>query len=265
MAAGDTILPLGRLELDTNSHYSHIRIYRKNNVCTMVFVRDSGEEVFESQVNLEKPYELHFTYLKYMFAGYLFHPKQERVLIVGLGGGSMVHFLRHYDPGVQIDAVEIDPVVVSIAKKYFGIRDGEKVKILTGDGVRYLQNTESQYDMILMDAFLKPSAETDSTGAPLRLRTLRFYEDVQKRLKPGGIVVFNLNPHPNINDDLAIIRKAFRQVYVFRLPEFQGNVVVASASPRREDLPTLRSRAKQLDRRFGANFSFQPMLRNLER
>jgi spermidine synthase len=115
-----------------------------------------------------------------------------------------------------------------------------------------------------MDAFLKPSAETDSTGVPLRLRTLRFYTEVQKKLTPGGMVVFNLNPQPNLEDDLSVIRKAFPQVYVFRLPELEGAVVVASTAPEREASSTLCSRAEQLDRRFRVSFSFQSMLKDLE-
>jgi len=255
----------GYLELDTRSEYSHIRILRRNNVRTLIFVRDSGEEAYESQVDLDRPYELHFAYLRDMFASYFFRPKPERVLIVGLGGGSMVHFLRRYDPGVRVDAIEIDPVVVDIAKKYFGVRADDKVKILTGDGIKYLQTTESRYDVIYMDAFLKPSGQTDNTGAPLRLRTLDFYRDVQKRLNPKGLVVINLNPHPDIDEDLRTIRAAFRHVYVFHLPNLQGKVVVGSIAPEREEWATLRRRAPELDRRFGMRSFFQSIFRHLER
>ena len=263
--AGDGLLSLGSLELDTKSEYSHIRVYRRHNVRTMTFVRDTGQEAFQSQVNLDRPYELHFAYLHDMFASYLFRPQQEKVLIVGLGGGSMIHFLRHYEPLLQIDAVEIDPAVVNIAKNYFGVRPDDKVKILTTDGIKYLETTDAQYDVIYMDAFLKPSAGTDSTGAPLRLRTLNFYGEVQKRLTPGGVVVINLNPHPRIEEDLQLIRKAFRHVYVFRLPGGQGLIVVGSTTADREDVSTLLTRARELDRRFGGSLSFTSTARHLER
>jgi spermidine synthase len=263
--AADSSLSLGSLEFDTKSEYSHIRVYRRHNVRTMVFVRDSGQEAFQSQVNLDRPYDLHFAYLHDMFVSYLFRSNQEKVLIVGLGGGSMIHFLRHYDPLLQIDAVEIDPVVVSVAKTYFGVRTDDKVKILTGDGIRYLETADAQYDVIYMDAFLKPSAGTDSTGAPLRLRTLSFYAEVQKRLTPGGVVVFNLNPHPRIEEDLQVIRKAFRHTYVFRLPGGQGLVVVGSTAAEREEVSTLLARARELDHRFGGSLSFTSTVRHLDR
>jgi hypothetical protein len=65
-------------------------------------------------MNLKSPHVLRFTYLQHMFASYLLQPKQSKVLIVGLGGGSMVHFLQKHDPTVAVDAVEIDPVVVQL-------------------------------------------------------------------------------------------------------------------------------------------------------
>ena len=138
----------GYLELDVKSDYSHIRVSRRYSVRTMVFVRDSGEEALETEVDLRKPHELQFAYLRYMFLSYVFRPKQEKVLIVGLGGGSMVHFLKRYDPNVQIDAVEIDPVVVGIAEKYFGVRSGGKVNVVTADGLDYLAKTKAQKPMV---------------------------------------------------------------------------------------------------------------------
>jgi spermidine synthase len=262
IAAGFT---RGSLELDVRSDYSHIRIYRNGNLRTLVFVRDSGEEAYESQVDVEKPYELRFAYLKDMFASYFLQSKPKHVLIVGLGGGSMVHFLRHYDPDVQIDVLEIDPTVVDIAKRYFNVRASDKVKIITADGLKYLETTKSRYDIIYMDAFLKPSAQTDGTGAPLNLRTLEFYANVQKRLNANGLVVFNLNPHAGLNEDVRTIQKAFPQVYSFHLPRFQGKVAVASMVPERVERSTLRERAQALDRRFNADFSFQTILGHLEK
>lgn len=257
--------PTGVLELDVKSDYSHIRIRRANTVRTMAFVRDTGEEALESQVDLNAPHELRFAYLQHMFLSYVFRPQQEKVLIVGLGGGSMVHFLKRYDPAVQVEVVEIDPVVVRLADQYFGVRSADNVKIITADAFEYLATTPSQYDVIYMDAFLKPSRETDSTGVPLRLRTIRFYQAVQKKLTPGGLVVFNLNPHAEIRADVQMIRAAFPQTYLFALPGQWGLVAVAALSATREPVPDMLRRAVELDRRFQASFSFSTLVRHLTR
>jgi spermidine synthase len=250
----------GVLELETRSAYSLIRVRRQGNLRTLVFVRDNGEEVDETIVNLKKPYQMMAAYAPCMFASYLLQPQQARVLIVGLGGGAMVHFLKHYDADLRIDVVEIDPAVVKIADVYFGIRSAGKVNVVTGDGLEYLEKTEHRYDVIYMDAYLKPAANTDTTGLPLRLKTEQFYRGLQEKLRPGGVVAFNLNRHKGTEADLDAIGGAFREVYVFR--PAVGNVV-ALATARGPHLPPadLHARAREADRRFKATFSFQELLR----
>jgi spermidine synthase len=253
----------GEIERSVKSEYSTILIRKLGNTRTLSFVRDSGEEVVESMVDLQRPYDLLVPYTRCMFLSYLFLQKQERVLIVGLGGGSMIHFLKHYDPSVKVDVVEIDPAIVEIADKYFRVRSGGNVNIITKDAFEYLRTTDSQYDVVYMDAFLKPAADTDPTGVPLRLKTIEFYKGIQKKLKPDGLVVFNINPHPMIRDDVSTVRDAFPQSYAFDIANSEGLVVVGSLAPARVEGSTLATRAKDADRRFRTSFSFRDMARRL--
>jgi len=207
---------------------------------------------------------------KDMFLSHLFRPQPEKVLIVGLGGGSMVHFLNRYDPSVEVDAVEIDPDVVRIADEYFGTRNRKKetdkvqVNIFTADGVDFLNRTESRYDVIYLDAFLKPAADNDATGVPLRLRTREFYKRVQTKLKPDGLVVFNLHTHAQSDEDLSAIRDSFAQVYVFAVPMRSGRVIVASTAAKRLSRTELVEQAKVRDSRPIPGMSYEEMVRGLE-
>ena len=261
-AASPARSPRGPIEFDKVSEFSHIRVRRLKTVRTLIFVRDNGDEAEESMVDVKKPYVLLEPYSKYMFTSYLFQPKPERVLIIGLGGGAMVHFLQHYDPQLRVDAVEIDPAVVSVADKYFECRSGGNINILTADGFKFLETTESRYDVIYMDAFLKPTAETDPTGLALRMKTEQFYRQIQSKLRPDGLVVFNLNLHQTTNDDLQTIRRVFAQAYVFR-PVTPNYVVVASSAAERLSPAELKVRARDTDGRFHATFSYQELLKRL--
>jgi len=269
LAAGSSGNPVqegsqdGEVERDVKSKYSHIKVTRELNQRTLWFVRDSGEEVVESMVDLERPHDLLVEYTRFMFLSYLFRPKPEKVLIVGLGGGSMIHFLNYYDPKIKIDVVEIDPYIVDIATRYFGVRSGSRVKINVADGAAYLKSTDARYDVIYMDAFLKPSGDTDATGVPVRLKNVEFYKEVQKKLNPDGVVVFNLNPHAGLEEDLRVIREAFKQTYLFHL-RYGGIVAVGTMSDTRVLRSTLDIAAAQLDRRFKASYSFRGMVRKLE-
>jgi spermidine synthase len=263
-AAADPGRGPGSVELDVHSDYSHIRVKRLGNVRSLYFVRQGGEEALETSLNLTRPYEMIVPYSRFMFASYLFQPKQQKVLIVGLGGGAMVHFYRHHDPEVGVEAVEIDPTVVDIADRYFHIRPEKNIRIITGDGLRYVRETKSRYDVICLDVFLKPSADTDPTGVPLRQKTVEFYKALQEKLAPEGVAAVNLNVHAGTPDDLAVLRAAFPQVYVFRVPG--GNlVVVGSAAKPRLDMTVLRQRAAEADRRLKATFAFPELLTALER
>jgi spermidine synthase len=254
----------GRLEADVVSKFSHIRVRREGDVRALLFVRDSGEEVVETYLNLERPQDLITEYTRVMFVSYLYAPRPKKVLLVGLGGGSMVHFLRHYDPDVSIDVVEIDPAIVDVAKKYFLVREDERTKIIVADAVKYLTGSPPRYDVVYMDAFLKPTRQTDSTGVPLRLKTEALQRDIlRKALVPDGVAVYNLNAHPEVADDIASIAAVFAQPYVYQLSGATGYVVAATAQAKRDTPETLVERAREIDRRFEASFAIEPIVRQL--
>ena len=184
----------GPIEVTSKSDYSHILIRRQGSLRSMNFVRDNGVEQIQSVSNLKQPFELMTQYSRLMFASYLFMAEQKQVLIVGLGGGAMIHFYEHYDPEVKVDVVEIDEKVVELAEKYFDVRTQKNTKIITEDAFKYFKSNKARYDVIYMDAFLKPSEKTDATGQPLRLKMLEFSKGLREQLTPEGIVVINLKP-----------------------------------------------------------------------
>lgn len=252
----------GALEADVKSDYSHIRVRRHGQLRSMIFVRDRGEEVAETILNIKRPYELVSPYARVMFSSYFFVPKQEKALIVGLGGGAMVHFYEHYDAEVKVDAVEIDAKVVELAEKYFEVHSKGNTKIITDDAFRYFKSNETRYDVIYMDAFLKPSDKTDTTGQPLELKTVEFYKGLEKQLAPSGVVVINFNAHPGLAADLATMNKVFAQVYAFRCSA--PNLIVVGSWDKTRMLPAaMREKAKELDRRFKTTFSFQGVANGL--
>lgn len=249
-----------RLEHEEVSEYSHIRIERKGDVRRLLFVRDDGTRVVESSIDLDSPATLQLAYTRSMFTSYWLAPNPERVLIVGLGGGGMVHFLEKHDPDLRIDAVEIDPAVVRIADEWFGVRSEGNVRVMTADAFDVLARAETRYDVLYMDAFLKPAPDTDATGVPQRMRTLAFYESLRASLTEDGVVVFNLNPHAGTEDDIRTIEEAFPGAVVVRCTPSRNLVVLASVDGITVSEAELIRRAEALDERFDADFSFRSLL-----
>ncbi len=254
---------LGSLEHEEVSAFSRIRVRRDGDVRALTFVRDSGQEVVQSRVNLTAPHTLVSPYARAMFVSYLYQPNPRRVLIVGLGGGAMVRFLTHHEPQVQIDAVEIDPAVVRLADEYFGVRSGGNVRVHTADAVAFVESTADRYDLILMDAFLRPSSGTDATGVPTGLKTLEFLDRLKRALAPGGIVAFNVNEHASMAEDIAAVATAFGRAAVYLCPPSDNRVVIAAEGAMATD-DEMRARIGALDARFGGSLSLAEVLRNRE-
>jgi spermidine synthase len=253
----------GELEHEEVSAFSHIRIRRDGDVRAMTFVRDNGQEAVQSRVNLAAPHSLVSPYAHRMFAGYLYQPDPQRVLIAGLGGGAMVRFLTHHQPGVPIDAVEIDPAVVRLADQFFGVRSGGNVRVHTADAVKFIESSTERYDLILMDAFLRPSSDTDATGVPSGLKTQEFLRRLKAALNPGGVVAFNINEHERFADDLASVAAAFGHAVVYRCPPSANKVVIATEGALASD-ERVRGRVPDLDARFAGALSFGKILQDRE-
>ena len=86
----------------------------------------------------------------------------------------------------SIDTVEIDPGVITAAKKYFGIRESARVRYLDGDGRVFLNRNKQPYDLILCDAF-------HGGYIPFHLLTKEFFRLVKKHLTPNGAVAINVH------------------------------------------------------------------------
>lgn len=221
---------IGHLEHEEVSAFSRIRVRRDGDVRALTFVRDDGQEAVQSRINLTAPQTLVSPYARSMFARYLYQPHPRRVLVVGLGGGAMVRFLTHHEPQVLVDAVEIDPAVVRLADQYFGVRSSGNVRVHTADAVTFVESAADRYELIFMDAFLRPSGDTDTTGVPARLKTLEFLGHLKRALTPGGVVAFNANEHATLADDIATVAAAFGRVAVYRSPPADNKVVIAAES-----------------------------------
>src|SRR3989338_5507595 len=81
--------------------------------------------------------------------GYL--PKS--VLLLGLGGGSVIKYLRRRYPPARLTAVEIDSVMIAIARKHFGLGKVKNLKIVNQDAVEYIKQAKEHYSLILVDCY----------------------------------------------------------------------------------------------------------------
>ncbi|MGC4029599.1 MAG: fused MFS/spermidine synthase [Steroidobacteraceae bacterium] len=169
------------------SLYREVLVYEDADERCMCFTRQCriGRQ---SCLNLRNPKQFALNYTRMMMGGTLFMgPAPRSVLIIGLGGGTLPMALAEILPDAQIDVVEIDPAVTRVAKRYFGFRDGPKMKVIEVDGRVYVKRAIREgrhYDAILLDAF-------DHEYIPEHLLTREFLAEVKSLLTPTGVVVGN--------------------------------------------------------------------------
>lgn len=147
--------------------------------------RLDGSDAIQSEMKLADPDRLTRPYPRYLMTALPAAAKLERVLIVGLGGGSMQRYLRKLLPGLTIESVEIDPVVRRIAAEFFSFKEDERQIVHLEDGAAFMARAEARYDIIFIDAF-------GPASIPEPLRTKKFFADVKGRLAEGGVVCANL-------------------------------------------------------------------------
>jgi spermidine synthase/MFS family permease len=163
----------------------------------------------ESEVNLADPDDLPMPYARAMSIAAIYPPDVKRVLVIGLGGGSLPVYLERFLPDATIDVVELDPGVIDVAKKYFGVRETGRLHFIESDGRVFLNRHTEPYDIIMVDAF---------TGSyiPFHLMTKEFYQLLRDRLTPHGVVAFNILPAVELFDsNVRTLKLAFDNIDFF--------------------------------------------------
>src|SRR5881628_3214851 len=150
---------------------------------TLLFERGGGRQ---SVVKPGDPDHLELPYARTALAGLALCEEPRRMLVVGLGGGSLPMFLRAHYPAATIDVAEIDPDVVEVAKRFFGFREDERMRSHVGDGRQFIEDArQADYDLIFLDAF-------GARDVPKHLTTREFLQATRRALKPDGVVVSNV-------------------------------------------------------------------------
>jgi len=109
----------------------------------------------------------------------------ERVLVLGLGGGSIIETIRDtFKSNVYIELVEIDSEMISIATNEFGINRFDNINIIKGDAIDYLENNQEMFDVIIVDIFVVDTI-------PESFTTQKTINSLLSHLTVHGKVIYN--------------------------------------------------------------------------
>jgi spermidine synthase len=116
----------------------------------------------QSRMHIERPDELQFEYTQIMMGFLLFHPQPRRLLMIGLGGGSLAKFCYRHLPDTHITVVEINPHVIALRKDFCVPDDDERFVVVQDDASRFMRRVHQRFEVILADGF-------DVSGLPQSL------------------------------------------------------------------------------------------------
>jgi len=166
----------------------------------------------------------------------LFHPNPRRVLDIGLGGGATLRAVVHHPELREIVVVEIDPMVVAMARKHFAVLnehalDDPRVRVVTNDGRNFVDGMEGvpgvprRFDVITSEP---PNLWVSGASG---LYTQEFYRAVANRLADGGILCQWLPRYEMKRNDFRMMIHTIHTVFPYVAFWGAGRDVIVLASP----------------------------------
>lgn len=209
------------------SAYSTIIVTEEDGLRILRFEKGGARQ---SVVKPGDPDYLGLRYARVALVGLALSEQPRRILVVGLGGGTLPMFLRKYYPKATIDAVDIDPDVVHVAKRFFGFREDAHMRAHVADGRQFIEKVRQPYDVIFLDAF-------GADNVPPHMTTQEFLQAVRRAVKPAGSVVGNIWG-PGSNPLYGAMVRTYQDVFdeLFILDVQGTNNKILLALPRKQPL-----------------------------
>jgi len=132
------------------SVYNNIYVYRTGTNLSMTFGYNRNIYT-ESIYNTLDDRDLPVPYTRFMASSLMYAKNLNSILEIGSGGGRVAWYLHRFLPDTRVTTVELDPSVVELAHKYFGIREETNFHEVTRDGRIFLAGSKEKYDIILID------------------------------------------------------------------------------------------------------------------
>ena len=234
---------------EERSLYTRILVHQNKDLRCLKFtlVRSDSNQ---SCIDLSQPKRMVFTYARMTMTALLFNPTPKRILIVGLGGGTLPMALGELIPDAIIDTVEIDPAVIQVARDYFDYRSDSRNRIFTEDARVFGKRAQirgERYELIILDAF-------NGEYIPEHLMTIEYLSEMRALLTENGVLVANTFSTSNLyHHESNSYREVFGSFLNYRRKDTGNRVILIpeakkpTAERTRPTKSDLEERARQLE------------------
>jgi len=150
--------------------------------------------------------------------GFLPKAAPKRILMLGLGGGTSVHLMRHFFPDAHITCIELDPLHIRIAQNWFDLPK-QNVTVVKGDAYGFLNDSTEQFDWIFDDVFQHVSGEPSRESQAFAL-----LDTYRHCLAKHGLLSFNMIGRTQFEQVQSLL-PAFSCANHFRHPLYDNRIV----------------------------------------
>jgi spermidine synthase len=185
-----------RLRYAKDTRYHRLTVAEDDTIRYLRF-----DNSYQSGMIIARPFATAFQYADLFHLLKAYNPTARKVLCIGLGGGSSPKRLWRDFPDLDLQVVELDPVVADVAYRFFSLPRDPRLEVAIDDGRHYLDQHDERWDAIVIDAFF-------ADAIPFHLFTSEFLQLARSRLNPGGVILTN-----TIGSIAGDGSKLFRSVY----------------------------------------------------
>lgn len=243
------------IRFDRSSPFGRVLVVDEGDLRYLRFGSPVGDD--QSVISLTDSGAAPMECIRHALLGALMTAHHRRALLIGLGGGSFSSLLLRVNAQLRVDAVEINPVVVAAARRFFGVKEGPRLRVHVADGATFVhkQAARAAYDIIMLDAY------GEEAEPPAQLITRAFYQRIRSRLAPGGVAILNLSVPTEVEQQLERrFRSVFQSCGCIRGRVDANQVVFCSDRP----LPDSAELIRRAGKLSGLSFSLQRLVPRLQ-
>lgn len=149
------------------------------------------------------------------------------ILILGLGGGSVIETLiNDFKYKNHITALDIDPVIIDIAKTEFGLSENKNLKIICDDALNFMNKNKVKFDLIIIDLFI-------DTEVPSSFYKPTFWHKIIVSNSSKGFILFNASLQSTYDNDLQDLKSLLlaKNYKIEQLNKVEGTNTLLIAKP----------------------------------
>lgn len=212
---------------EERSQYRNVVVTEFNNQRCMLFNVRRGD-MNQTCMDLRDSRRLVFNYTRMSFAGLLLNSQPKRILVAGLGGGTIPTVMHELFADAHIDVLEVDDAVLRVARDFFDFREDERLVAHVVDARVFIKRAALRgvsYDYIVLDAF-------SGEYIPEHMLTREFLEEVRQILTPDGVVVANTFSTSRLYDHESVTYQAvFGEFFNFKQAGSGNRIILAQNKP----------------------------------